>query len=94
MFKSTKLTNLVSIEIPIKLSGFQYQPCQACGSTEEVELENSRTCYVLNTRTRFERVLEPEQPDPNAPIPLCRPCAVEHHENWNDQWNDYYAGLR
>lgn len=33
------------------------------------------------------------QPDPNAPIPLCRPCAAEHHAEWDERWADYYAGL-
>lgn len=32
----------------------------------------------------------PEPPDPNAPVPLCRPCAKDHHEYWDEMWGNYY----
>jgi hypothetical protein len=57
--------------------------CLNCGSAEGVEMESSRTMYHW----------EGEGPDPNRPLPLCRECAKEHHENWDDQWSDYYGGL-
>lgn len=58
--------------------------CAHCKATEGVEWESSRTAY-------------PEDPagmdDPNAPIPLCRACAKEHHEHWDEQWDNYRSGL-
>lgn len=68
--------------------------CARCGITEGVELESSRTCYVSRPRTWVERVAgEEDPPDPNAPIPLCRECAVEHHEYWDGMWAEWRAGL-
>lgn len=53
--------------------------CARCQATAGVEMENSRTQY----------------PDPadNAPVPLCRDCAQEHHAHWDAMWADYQAGL-
>jgi hypothetical protein len=59
--------------------------CMSCGSTEDVELENSRTCY------HFEGNIH-SLDNPNRPIPLCRECAKEHHEYWDGMWADYYRG--
>ena len=50
--------------------------CECCGSPVGVEPEPSRTCY--------EHV--PGEPDPNRDIMLCRECAVEHHQQMDDQW--------
>lgn len=59
--------------------------CLRCGSTVGVEMESSRTQY------HFEG--EDNSPDdPNKDIPLCRPCAAEHHEYWDDMWREYYGG--
>ena len=70
-------------------------PCYRCGSEVEVLWESSRTCYdTSKIRTRFERVIKPEPDDPNAPVPLCRECAVEHHEFWDECWSEYYSGVR
>lgn len=71
--------------------------CLYCGGTEGVELESSRTCYEKPRLSVWEKLLLPEEgldlgPDPNAPIPLCRPCAKEHHENWDDRWAELEAG--
>lgn len=52
------------------------KPCAHCGATEGVTMESSRTNYSWDGKGK----------DPNAPIPLCRPCAVEHHQNWDDMW--------
>ena len=69
-------------------------PCLRCGSTVDVRWESSRTCYdTSRVRTRYERIMVPEPPDPNAPIPLCRKCAGEHHEYWDDMWSNYYSGV-
>lgn len=57
--------------------------CLRCGSAEGVETESSRTMYEPTER----------DPNPNAPIPLCRGCAKDHHEYWDDMWNEYRAGL-
>lgn len=68
--------------------------CLRCGITEGVELESSRTMYPSRPPlTWLERVADVEPEDPNAPIPLCRECAVEHHSEWDETWAQYYAGL-
>jgi hypothetical protein len=61
--------------------------CIACNTTEGVRLEPSRTQYDTSyPRTRFERILDPEPENPNIDIPLCRSCAEDHHEYWNQMW--------
>lgn len=64
--------------------------CGRCGSTEGVELESARTAYARPTPTVWslidEEWLDKEPPDLNAPIPLCRECAIEHHEYWDELW--------
>jgi hypothetical protein len=58
------------------------EKCEACGETEGVELECSRTQY------HFEG--EPDSAeDPNRQIGLCRSCAQEHHEHWDAMWSEY-----
>ena len=54
-------------------------PCDREGP--EVQPELSRTRYHWNGN----------EPDPNAPIPLCRSCARAHHDHWDRQWAEYYA---
>ena len=64
--------------------------CERCGSTEGVELEDSRTAYAPVTLSRWERLnLEDpvNPPDLNAPVPLCRECAKEHHAYWDEMWD-------
>lgn len=56
--------------------------CSRCGSREGVEWEPARTAYEPTEK----------DPDPNADIPYCRPCAGEHHEHWDDMWAEYNAG--
>lgn len=29
----------------------------------------------------------------NAPVPLCRACAKEHHDYWDEMWAEYRQGL-
>lgn len=67
--------------------------CHYCGSSEKVQLENSRTAYSREPYTLWMALIydDKEVPDPNAPIPLCRNCAVEHHQHWDSMWQDYYA---
>lgn len=69
--------------------------CLHCDSTEGVKLEDSRTLYALPDRNRFEKVVEDalftEREDPNADIPLCRECALDHHEYWTEMWREYYS---
>ncbi len=60
--------------------------CDRCLSTQGVAMEGSRTMY------HFEgEIGSPD--DPNRPVPLCRDCAREHHEFWDEMWNGYYGGL-
>lgn len=58
------------------------EACMKCGSKEGVKLEDSRTQY------EWDGIGE----DPNSPIPLCRECAKEHHEEWDERWQEYYSG--
>jgi hypothetical protein len=52
-----------------------------CGATVGVELESGRTAY------HYEGV--PGAPeDPNRPLWLCRPCAEEHHDYWDEMWSN------
>lgn len=57
--------------------------CGACGATEGVQMEPSRTCYHR----------EPGEPNPNADIALCRDCATDHHAHWDDRWAEYYRSV-
>lgn len=52
--------------------------CKYCGSEEGVCLESARTAYHWDGKGE----------DPNAPVPLCRPCAKEHHDHWDDMWSN------
>lgn len=52
------------------------QPCAHCDTTEGVKMHSSRTNYGWDGKGK----------DPNAPVPLCDPCAKIHHENWDDLW--------
>lgn len=77
--------------------------CLCCGDSEGVQLEDSRTCYHVETprlgrygRLGLDDPLNDDPPppsDPNAPIPLCRGCAKDHHDYWDERWAEYYAGL-
>jgi hypothetical protein len=59
--------------------------CLNCESPEGVEMESSRTCYHYDGEPGSDD-------DPNKSIPLCRPCAIKHHEYWDDMWHEYYRG--
>lgn len=60
--------------------------CDHCDSTEGVEMESSRTAYHYTG--------EPgSADDPNKPVPLCPPCADDHHSYWDSLWDNYYRGL-
>ena len=72
--------------------------CECCGSTEGVQLESARTAYARDRTSRYERLmfddpLNDDPPDPNAPFPLCRECAAEHHANWDERWAEYRGSL-
>jgi hypothetical protein len=67
--------------------------CSRCGSTEGVELEDSRTCYQPKPKTYWDHLLGQEPEDPNKPVPLCRECAEMHHEFWDAQWSEYYNSM-
>jgi len=70
------------------------EACERCGSTEGVELEDSRTAYVEPDYSLWIAVMyDDKPPDPNAPSPLCRECAREHHAYWDEQWAEYYATI-
>lgn len=76
--------------------------CVHCGRSgiEGIQLEDPRTCYAHETPTFWQRIqaedggLTPTPThNPNRPIALCRKCAKEHHDFWDAQWDEYYAGL-
>ena len=51
-----------------------------CGWTVRgVALESGRTSYPWDGVGT----------DPNRPVWLCRPCAAEHHEYWDERWSEY-----
>lgn len=56
--------------------------CAHCGSIDGVELESSRTAYPFEGQIGSEA-------DPNKPVLLCRPCAVEHHKRWDEMWDEW-----
>jgi len=60
--------------------------CLRCDTTEGVKMESSRTQYPFKGK-----VDDPE--NPNRDVPLCRVCAKEHHDHWDERWADYRAGL-
>lgn len=60
--------------------------CEYCGHAEDVRPEDSRTFYH-DPVTRYSRLLEedPLDPeDPNRAIWLCRECAAQYHEYWDE----------
>lgn len=57
--------------------------CSTCGKTDGVGFEGADTAYGPTK----------EEPDPNAPLPLCRSCAEDHHAHWDAMWAEYRAGI-
>lgn len=52
--------------------------CCYCDEPEgEIEWESSRTAYHWKG----------EGLDPNRPRPMCRRCAAEHHDHWDEMWS-------
>jgi len=66
--------------------------CVRCGTSEGVKLEDARTAYEQPSPDFFDHLVGVPLPDPNAPVLLCRSCAKEHHEFWDEMWADYYSG--
>jgi hypothetical protein len=66
--------------------------CARCGAAEGIQLEDARTEYAQPEPDFFDHLIGEPPPDPNAPVPLCRACAEEHHEFWDAMWQDYYEG--
>lgn len=69
--------------------------CRGCDTTLDVQMEASRTMYDPGPLTFWEAILldGEDRPDPNADIPLCRECAVDHHANWDEMWSMYYSSV-
>lgn len=59
--------------------------CEHCGEFWGLKLEDSRTLY------HFEGDWDDPQ-NPNRSVLLCRRCAVQHHEHWDEMWREYYSG--
>lgn len=86
-------------ERPMSPTPPKTEACARCEATEGVTLQDSRTMYYVPPLTRFQRLLFDDpineegadpRPDPNAPVPLCPDCAVEHHQHWDDLWREVY----
>lgn len=58
-------------------------PCSIQWTFFGVAREGSRTMYYWNGQGR----------NPNRDVFLCRSCAADHHEYWDDRWSEYYGGL-
>lgn len=67
--------------------------CESCKATEGVEVEPARTGYTAEPMTLWDHLLEREPKDPNPPVMLCRPCAKDYHDHWDDMWRTYYQNL-
>ena len=65
--------------------------CGVCESTEGVKYRDSCTAYESKPLTYWDRILLDGQapPNPNAPIPLCEPCAEDHFAFWLEMWDQY-----
>jgi len=55
--------------------------CSRCFTIRGVRMESARTMY------HWEGI----GANPNADIPYCRRCAVDHHEYWDAEWEEYNA---
>jgi len=86
------LAALLSAPAPTEPEAFPDGHCEYCGCPYGVFLEDSRTAYEYPDRTRYQIIADIQLPDPNAPLALCRDCAEEHHEFWDDMWTEYYSG--
>lgn len=59
--------------------------CERCGSLRGVKSEGGRTAYHYEGPSNVFQ-------DPNRSVGLCRHCAVEYHQHWDDMWQEYYSG--
>lgn len=67
--------------------------CECCGSWRGLRLESGRTMYPYESDSKDYWVNFGYDPkDPNRSQLLCRLCAVQHHEYWDDMWKEYYSG--
>lgn len=57
--------------------------CEYCKSWTGLQLESSHTMYNFDGEW-----FDPK--NPNRPVFLCRCCAEQHEEFWDEQWRDYY----
>lgn len=65
--------------------------CECCGATEGVKYEDSRTAYDTTPIDRYDLILKMDEPDPNAPVELCRDCAEDHKAYWDEMWSYVYS---
>lgn len=59
--------------------------CEYCSASAGVAPTSSRTLFYTD-KVGWE--------SPNRLVFLCPSCTEEHHSNWDDQWNEYYAACR
>lgn len=59
--------------------------CERCATIRGLQLESSCTMYNFDGDW-----FDPK--NPNRPQLLCRCCAEEHHDYWDEMWADYNSG--
>ena len=62
-----------------------YPRFEHCGVFSGLSLEDSRTNYSWQGKLNDAK-------NPNRDRLLCEKCTELHHEFWDEQWRDYYAG--
>lgn len=70
-------------------------PC-ACGCGEMVRARKKYVFGHVLTKelaSKAGKASAADGSDPNADIPLCRSCAADHHEYWDDMWNQYHRDI-
>lgn len=90
IFSTGDLNYLYSLMV----RGSETKKCEGCTEKSSgVEYERSRTMYAKPQLGAWKRLLLDEEglgevPDPNQASWLCRSCAKDYHEYWNDMWSN------
>ena len=58
--------------------------CAHCHEVRPLDFVRSMTAYHWDGKTG---------PDPNPDMWMCRECADHYCEFWQEQWDEYHAGL-
>lgn len=72
--------------------------CEQCEATAGVEYEGSRTAYAVPSVNAWQRLLLDDEgltrelPDPNTGMWLCRDCAKDYQDYWDEMWENARQG--